>query len=516
MRRSFDDLDTPLHEVTFCVVDLETTGGSPADCAITEIGAARFRGGERLATFHTLVRPGAPIDPGVSALTGITDSVVRTAPPLAAVLPALVEFVGGAVLVGHNLRFDVAFLDAALAAGDWGPVGLRRVDTVALARRLVGDEVDDCRLGTLAAHLRLAHRPNHRALDDALATADLLHALLERAAGLGVTALDDLLALPDLAAGPHRGKLRLTAGLPRSPGVYVLRDGQGRALEVAYADDLRTSVRSLFAADRPSAPAHRLRAVQAVDHVPCRTSLEAAVVEARLARTLPLAGRDRPRPPSARYVRVGPAPDHRLSVARVARLGRVGRDDGSRHVGPLPSAAHARAVVDAAALAATLVGDAAAVARDLVDDPAGVLAVLRRHAVALRAAGHHGPAASVDAIGAAAAAPLACHRAVTALRRAGRLVLDVPGGRVELRGGWLAGAPCEGEAPPAGGPLPLELAAELGAVAAWLAEHAGAVRLVAAEGELSCALPRLHDFAADGTTAPDGGAGAGGLRCATC
>ncbi|HEX6420003.1 MAG TPA: exonuclease domain-containing protein, partial [Acidimicrobiales bacterium] len=181
MLRSFDGLDTPLHAVTFCVLDLETTGGSPGDCAITEIGAARYRGGERLGTFQTLVDPGAPIAPAITALTGITDALVRAAPPLGAVLPALLEFVGGAVLVGHNLRFDVSFLDVALTADERGAVGLHRVDTVALARRLVADEVPDCRLGTLADHLRLGHRPTHRALDDALATADLLHALLERA-----------------------------------------------------------------------------------------------------------------------------------------------------------------------------------------------------------------------------------------------------------------------------------------------------------------------------------------------
>jgi DNA polymerase-3 subunit epsilon len=248
--RSFDDLGTPLHEVTFCVVDLETTGASAAVCDITEVGAARFRGGECLGTFQTLVNPAAPLDPAVRALTGITDAMLRPAPPVSAVLPTLAEFVGGSVLVGHNLRFDVSFLDAALTAGDRSPVGLRTVDTVALARRLVRDEVPDCRLGTLAHHLGLDHVPTHRALDDVLATADLLHLLLERAATFGVTVLDDLLQLPRLAAHPHAGKLRLTNRLPRAPGVYVLRDGQGEALHVGRADDdLRRRVRSLFSGD---------------------------------------------------------------------------------------------------------------------------------------------------------------------------------------------------------------------------------------------------------------------------
>ena len=65
-QRSFDDLGSPLHGVTFCVVDLETTGGSPHDCGITEIGAVRLRGGECLGTFQTLVNPGCAIPPSIT------------------------------------------------------------------------------------------------------------------------------------------------------------------------------------------------------------------------------------------------------------------------------------------------------------------------------------------------------------------------------------------------------------------------------------------------------------------
>ncbi|MGD2044037.1 MAG: exonuclease domain-containing protein, partial [Acidimicrobiia bacterium] len=69
---SFDDLSTPLIDVTFCVLDLETTGGSAKDCEITEIGAVKYRGGELLGTFQTLVDPGLPIPPSITILTGIT------------------------------------------------------------------------------------------------------------------------------------------------------------------------------------------------------------------------------------------------------------------------------------------------------------------------------------------------------------------------------------------------------------------------------------------------------------
>ena len=113
---TFDELGTPLRDVTFVVVDLETTGGSPLSCAITEIGAVKVRGGEVLGEFQTLVNPGEPIPAFIAVLTGITDTMVAPAPRIGAVLPAFAEFCRGTVLVAHNAPFDVGFLRAAYAA----------------------------------------------------------------------------------------------------------------------------------------------------------------------------------------------------------------------------------------------------------------------------------------------------------------------------------------------------------------------------------------------------------------
>src|SRR5215210_5738135 len=110
-QRTFDELGRPLRDLTFCVVDLETTGGSAeGGSMITEVGAVRVRGGEVLGEFQTLVNPHASIPPFIAVLTGITNSMVADAPPIESALPAFLEFATGCVLVAHNAPFDVGFL----------------------------------------------------------------------------------------------------------------------------------------------------------------------------------------------------------------------------------------------------------------------------------------------------------------------------------------------------------------------------------------------------------------------
>jgi DNA polymerase-3 subunit epsilon len=256
--------------VTFVVVDVETTGGSPATCSLTEVAAARYRGGELLGTYQTFVRPDQRIPPFITTLTGISDAMVADAPRVGEMLPSFLEFVGGAVLVGHNLRFDRSFLDHALTSTGRDPLANACVDTLALARRLVRDQVPDCKLGTLSACLRLPHRSSHRAMADVLATGDLLHALLERAGSFGIHGLEEL--------------LRLTVRLPHRPGVYWFTDAAGHVLYVGRATDLRARVRTYFLGDGRRKVGRLLRQLDAVHHRVCPDSLAAADLERRLIR----------------------------------------------------------------------------------------------------------------------------------------------------------------------------------------------------------------------------------------
>lgn len=347
---SFDDLGTPLSEVTFVVLDLETTGGSPADCAITEVGAVRYRGGERLGTFETLVNPGVPLPPFITVLTGITESMLIPAPPIEEVLPPLLEFLDGAVIVGHNIRFDMSFLDAALARHGYPKLEHRRVDTLGLARRLVRDEVPDLKLGTLARHLRVAVEPCHRAFADADATAEVLHALLERAGTFGVLGLDDLLALPTMRAHPSASKLKLTAKLPRRPGVYLMKDRAGRVLYVGKATNLRARVRSYFGGDDRKKVPQLLRETEAIDWIECTHELEAAVRELRLIHELePRFNQQGKRWRSTAYLKLTLAERFpRLAVVRTVK------DDGALYLGPFSSTRAAHTVREGIESAAPL------------------------------------------------------------------------------------------------------------------------------------------------------------------
>jgi DNA polymerase-3 subunit epsilon len=282
IRAQFDPLDASLADVTFVVLDLETTGATASECAITEVGAVKYRGGERLGIFETLVNPARPVPAVITAITGITDAMLRPAPDIGAVLPALLEFVGTAVIVGHNLRFDVSFLDAALGRGGRCLLDHHQVDTLALARRLVRDETPDHKLGTLARHFRTSVDPCHRALADAQATADVLHALLERAGSLGVLGLDDLLALPSMHPHPTANKLRLTARLPRRPGIYCFRGRGGRVLYIGRTSNLRAHVRGYFHGEPRRKVPQLLRETETIDWIECDDEQVAAEREARL------------------------------------------------------------------------------------------------------------------------------------------------------------------------------------------------------------------------------------------
>jgi DNA polymerase-3 subunit epsilon len=338
VQASFDELGTPLHEVTFVVVDLETTGGSPASAEITEIGAVKVRGGEVLGEFQTLVDPGVPIPPFISVLTGISDSTGAGAPRLASALPAFLEFAGstqGGVLVAHNAPFDIAFLKAGCAATGQHWPGHQVLDTARLARQVVSrDEAPNCKLASLARLFRSSTAPDHRALSDARATVDVLHGMLERLGNLGVRSLDELATFSSRVSPAQRRKRHLAEGLPHAPGVYLFADEHGEVLYVGKSNDLRNRVRTYFtSSETRGRMAEMVGLAATVTPVVCATPLEAEVRELRLiAQHKPRYNRRSRFPERSLWLKLTVEPFPRLSRVREVK------DDGAAYLGPFSSA----------------------------------------------------------------------------------------------------------------------------------------------------------------------------------
>ena len=464
---SFDDLGTPLSQVTFVVLDVETTGGSPTSASLTEVAAARYRGGELLATYQTFVRPDERIPPYITSLTGISDAMVADAPRIGEMLPSFLEFLGGAVVVGHNVRFDLSFLNHALRSTGRERLANATVDTLALARRLVRDMVPNCKLGTLAATLRLPHQPSHRALTDVLATGDLLHALLERAGSYGIVGLEELLDLPRMVGHPQAAKLKLTNRLPHRPGVYWFCDAAGHVLYVGKATDLHSRVRSYFSGDTRNKIGRLLRQMDTVHHRICPGPLTAAVLEGRLIRSwappFNAQGKVRRRGP-------GTTPRDALPSANTP--------EDSATPGRRRSGRRRRAWT----------------ADDLAGDPAELLGPFAEKVASLSRLQRYEDAAHVRDEAERVRHLLVRHRLVESLRRAGRTVLLVDGeGTVELAEGLLVetGSLSGGD----GGLDPAFAVSADGhdneriIVAQWLRAHADKVRVLESDGTEGLSLP---------------------------
>ncbi|SFC06591.1 DNA polymerase-3 subunit epsilon [Nocardioides terrae] len=344
-QRSFDELGRPLRDITFCVVDLETTGGSAeAGSMITEIGAVKVRGGELLGEFQTLVNPRSEIPAFIAVLTGISNTMVSDAPAIESALPAFLEFAQGCVLVAHNAPFDVGFLKhfAERQGRPWPSFDV--LDTAKLARRVVTrDETPNCKLSSLAVLFNASTTPNHRALADARATVDVLHGLMERLGGLGVHTLEELQTFSGRVTTAQRRKRHLAEGLPHAPGVYLFEDERRRVLYVGTSRDLRTRVRSYFTASETRTRMGEMVGIaERVTGIECATTLEAQVRELRLiAQHKPRYNRRSRFPEKVHFIKLTREPWPRLALVK-----RV-LDDDADYLGPFSSKKVAEKAVQA-------------------------------------------------------------------------------------------------------------------------------------------------------------------------
>jgi DNA polymerase-3 subunit epsilon len=359
--RERDLAATDLWSCPFSVVDIETTGSVAGRDGLTEIAVVNVAEGRIERTWRSFVNPCTPIPIFISQLTGISDDMVTNAPPVRELLPKIVELIGDAILVGHNVRFDAGFIDFELRRHGHRTLSNPKIDTLALARRTIA-QVANYRLGTLTRELGFDVERHHRALADATATAELLIHCIKRLEDCGVFTYGSLLEF--LRARPVRKKhsparafgsvaqLAVWTSIlkdelldvPSRPGVYLLKDAGDDVVYVGKSRNLRQRLRAYASGAKPAgAKICSLRGVVAsFDYLVTGSELEALLLEAELVREHDPPFNDRLRNfREFAFLKVEPGPYGRLvTTTRLVA-------DGARYFGPYRCAPSARAAVAA-------------------------------------------------------------------------------------------------------------------------------------------------------------------------
>ena len=337
--------------VSFVALDVETTGLRPRQHRVIEIGLARYINGRCTERYSTLVNPERRVPDYIRKLTGLTDSDLIPAPRFGQVAAEVVAFIGDLPLLGHNIGFDISFLNAELERAKLPAIQNPAIDTVAMSMRVLGRKVRPS-LDRVATTLGLSSRKYHRALGDAELTAAVALRLLGMAAEAG-TSVEALLAT-------HRGGTALpprsgqSAGtlldrshletLPRSPGVYLMIDSNDRVLYVGKAKSIRDRVSSYYS--QPLGYTRKMdgliEAIARIEHEETGSELVALLLESQLIRRhQPPYNRMLSNSESYPYIRIDPAnpwPNLRLAKQR--------RPDGARYFGPYRSRGTAREAID--------------------------------------------------------------------------------------------------------------------------------------------------------------------------
>lgn len=162
----------------YIALDIETTGLKPERDKIIEIGAAKYVDGKVVDTFSRFVNPGIPLPERIVDLTGITDEMLIDAKPSSAVMEEFLDFVEEGTILGHNINFDYSFLKTA-AAGIGASFERRGIDTLKLSRVLEPGQ-EKKTLDAMCDYFGIVREKKHRALDDAVAAAELYEKLYEK------------------------------------------------------------------------------------------------------------------------------------------------------------------------------------------------------------------------------------------------------------------------------------------------------------------------------------------------
>lgn len=260
----------------YAIVDIETTGGYAAANGITEIAVYIHDGEKLLQRFETLINPQQNIPSYITALTGISNAMVASAPVFEDVAPQLFELLNDRVFIAHNVNFDYSFVKHQLKAAGF-ELQVKKLCTVRLGRK-VFPGLPSYSLGKLCRSLQIDISNRHRAGGDAEATVKLFEHLLSNGAAPHIDAMlkkssgEQWLPL-------HLSKEQINR-LPTGPGVYYFHDAKNTIIYVGKAINIKKRVTSHFTQNDPDRKRQNfVRLIHQVTHRSCATELEALVLE---------------------------------------------------------------------------------------------------------------------------------------------------------------------------------------------------------------------------------------------
>ncbi|MEE9240282.1 MAG: exonuclease domain-containing protein [bacterium] len=340
-----------LPDVTFSVVDIETTGGRPPQHRITELAAVKIRDGKIIDEYHLLVNPGREIPWSVVRLTGITDAMVTDQPDLIEVLPGFLEFIDDTVFVAHCANFDFHFIRYFSSEYLDRKFSPHVLCTFKLAQRLL-PKAGRYNLGELASFLSLPEDQNdrHRALGDSKTTAQIFIRFLGMLQVLGLETLQDVIdyqdasskEMPSLADGISLDPATLN-DLPTGRGVFRLLNEKNETVYSGKSPDIQRAVRDLFYPKNRSASkfAQKLRSVRKIEAHPLESELGMSLQSVRFRRESN--GTNRAAPTNgAGFLKISLASKY----PRVYTVHRLAMDGGS-YYGPFRKQAQLRDLIGA-------------------------------------------------------------------------------------------------------------------------------------------------------------------------
>jgi len=281
-------LQLPIEEAEFSVVDVETTGLSPAANNVIEIGLVKIKNFKVIDRFNSFINPGRAIPPFITQLTGISNDDVYDAPFFEDLVKPLQDFLADSVLAGHNLQFDLSFLRKEFyvcGVENYQPLQLC---TLRLAKRIFPN-LKSRSLGNLATHLRLKNESAHRAYADAEVTAKILHVLVEHLkAAEGFQNVQEFINYqyqsvqlkPKVPLKKNLADAFLS--LPKSPGVYFFYNKKDEVIYIGKAKVLRERIKSYLSPTSARKSKKILTTAHKFKTITTRTELTALIAEAEL------------------------------------------------------------------------------------------------------------------------------------------------------------------------------------------------------------------------------------------